>query len=344
MTNLIELQSTISKLSATGKGILAADESTPTITKRFEAVGIESTDETRRTYRELLMTTPGCNQYIAGVILFEETLNQKTSKGIPFPEALKSLGILPGIKVDKGLVPLANAGTDQITQGLDGLRERLIEYKSKGALFAKWRAVYAISNTTPCKLAIKTNAEVLARYAALCQEQGIVPIVEPEVMIDGDHTIARCEEVSEAALHAVFKALYRHKVILEYIVLKPSMVINGKTCAQKASVKEVAEATIRVLKRTVPGAVPTINFLSGGQTSEQSTAHLNAMHQLGTLPWNLSFSYARALQDYCMKTWKGEAKNIPAAQAAFLKRAKLNSLAATGKYSEAMEKEEVSHA
>lgn len=342
MSNLIELESTINKLAATGKGILAADESTPTITKRFEAVGIESSEETRRTYRELLMTTPGCNQYIAGVILYEETLNQKTSKGTPFPEALKSLGILPGIKVDKGLIHLANAGTDQITQGLDGLAERLIEYKSKGACFAKWRAVYAISNTTPSTLAIKANAEVLARYAAICQEQGIVPIVEPEVLIDGEHTLARCEEVSEPVLHAVFNALYRHKVKLEYIVLKPSMVINGKACAQKASVKEVAEATVRVLKRTVPGAVGTINFLSGGQTSEQSTAHLNAMHQLGTLPWNLSFSYARALQDNCMKTWLGQAKNIPAAQAAFLKRAKLNSLAAMGKYSEAMEKEEVS--
>jgi fructose-bisphosphate aldolase class I len=341
MTNLIELESTINKLAAKGKGILAADESTPTITKRFQAVGIESSDETRRAYRELLMTTPGCNQFIAGVILFEETLNQKTSQGIPFPEALKSLGILPGIKVDKGLVHLANAGTDQITQGLDGLAERLIEYKSKGACFAKWRAVYAISNTTPSQLAIETNAEVLARYAAICQEQGIVPIVEPEVLIDGDHTIARCEEVSEAALQAVFNALNRHKVKLEYIVLKPSMVINGKACPQKASVKEVAEATIRVLKRTVPGAVPTINFLSGGQTSEQSTAHLNAMNQLGNLPWNLSFSYARALQDYCMKTWAGQTKNIPAAQAAFQKRAKLNSLAATGKYADAMEKEEV---
>jgi len=340
MTNFIELESTISKLAARGKGILAADESTPTITKRFEAVGIQSTEDTRRTYRELLMTTPGCNQYIAGVILYEETLNQKTSKGIPFPEALKSLGILPGIKVDKGLVHLANAGTDQITQGLDGLPERLTEYKSKGACFAKWRAVYAISNTTPSALAIETNAEVLARYAAICQEQGIVPIVEPEVLIDGDHTLARCEEVSEPVLHAVFNALYRHNVKLEYMVLKPSMVINGKASLQKASVKEVAEATIRVLKRTVPGAVPTINFLSGGQTSEQATAHLNTMNQLGTLPWNLSFSYARALQDTCMKIWAGEAKNIPAAQAAFLKRARLNSLAATGKYAEAMEKEE----
>lgn len=344
MTNITELEATISKLAARGKGILAADESTPTITKRFQAVGIESTEESRRNYRELLVNTPSCSQFIAGIILFEETLNQKTADGTPFPEALNKLGIVPGIKVDKGLVQLANAGTDQITQGLDGLPERLTEYKAKGARFAKWRAVYAISNTTPSELAIETNAEVLARYAAICQEHGIVPIVEPEVLIDGDHTIAQCEAVSERALHAVFNALNRHKVKLEYIVLKPSMVINGKACSQKASVKEVAEATIRVLKRTVPGAVPTINFLSGGQTPEQSTAHLNAMNQLGNLPWNLSFSYARALQDYCMKTWVGQAKNVAAAQAAFQKRAKLNSLAATGKYSESMEKEEVSHA
>jgi fructose-bisphosphate aldolase class I len=343
MTNFTELQATINKLATRGKGILAADESTATITKRFEAAGIESTEETRRTYRELLMTTPGCNQYIAGVILFEETLNQKTSQGVPFPEALKSLDILPGIKVDKGLIPLVNTD-EQITQGLDGLPERLAAYKSKGACFAKWRSVYAISNITPSTLAIQTNAEVLARYAAICQQQGIVPIVEPEVLIDGDHTLARCEEVSEPVLHAVFNALYQHKVKLEYIVLKPSMVISGKTCTQKASVKEVAEATIRVLRRTVPGAVPTINFLSGGQSSEQATAHLNNMNQLGHLPWNLSFSYARALQDYCMKTWAGQTKNIPAAQAAFLKRAKLNSLAATGQYTETMENEALTSA
>jgi fructose-bisphosphate aldolase class I len=342
MSNIKDLESTISKLAVRGKGILAADESTGTISKRFEAVGIESTEETRRTYRELLMTTPGCNQYIAGVILFEETLNQKTSQGVPFPEALNKLGILPGIKVDKGLVHLAGTNDEQITQGLDGLPERLMEYKSKGATFAKWRSVYAISNNTPSELAIATNAEVLARYAAICQHHGIVPIVEPEVLIDGEHTLARCEEVSEPVLHAVFNALYRHKVKLEYIVLKPSMVISGKACAQKAGVKEVAEATVRVLRRTVPGAVPTINFLSGGQSSEQATAHLNLMNQTGHLPWNLSFSYARALQDYAMKTWAGQAKNIPAAQAAFLKRAKLNSLAATGKYAESMEKEEVS--
>lgn len=345
MTNAIlkDLETTAQKLATPGKGILAADESTATITKRFEAVGVQSSEDTRRAYREMLMTTPGFNQYIAGVILFEETLNQKTSQGITFPEMLKTMGVLPGIKVDKGLIPLAGTKKEEnITQGLDGLPERLADYKSKGATFAKWRAVYSISGDTPSQLAIDTNAEVLARYAAICQAHGIVPIVEPEVLIDGDHTIARCEEVSEPVLHAVFNALYRHNVKLEYIVLKPSMVISGKACAQKASIKEVADATIRVLRRTVPGAVPTINFLSGGQSSEQATAHLDAMNKLGNLPWNLSFSYARALQDYAMKTWAGQAKNIPAAQKAFFKRAMLNSYAATGKYSEAMEKEEIS--
>ena len=342
MTNIKELELTIKKLAGKGTGILAADESTGTITKRFQALDIESSEENRRAYRELLIGTPGFSQCIAGVILFEETLNQKTSQGIPFPETLKNMGVLAGIKVDKGLVHLANTVDENITQGLDGLPERLTEYKSKGASFAKWRAVYNISATTPSNLAIETNAEVLARYAAICQEQSIVPIVEPEVLIDGDHTIERCEEVSEPVLQAVFNALYRHKVKLEYIVLKPSMVISGKACPQKASVEEVAKATMRVLRRTVPGAVPTINFLSGGQTPEQATAHLNAMNQLGNLPWNLSFSYARALQDNCMKTWLGHAKNIQAAQKAFSKRALLNSLAATGKYSEAMEKEEIS--
>lgn len=352
MTNIKELEVTISKIAVKGKGILAADESTATITKRFQAVGIDSDEETRRTYRELLMTTPGINQFIAGVILFEETLNQKTSQGLPFPEMLAKIGILPGIKVDKGLIHLANTTDEQITQGLDGLPERLTEYKSKGAVFAKWRAVYNISGATPSKLAIKTNAEVLARYAAICQEQGIVPIVEPEVLIDGDHTIQRCEEVTEPVLHAVFNALYRHKVKLEYIVLKPSMVISGKSCPQKAAnvenAEEVAKATIRILRRTVPGAVPTINFLSGGQSSPQATANLNAMNrltnQLARLPWNVSYSYARALQDNAMKTWAGQAKNIPAAQKAFLKRAHLNSLAAAGKYSETMEKEETTFA
>lgn len=344
MTIISELQATINTIAVKGKGILAADESSPTITKRFQAVGVESTEDTRRAYREMLISTPDFNKFIAGVILFEETLNQKTSQGISFPEALKNMGVVPGVKVDKGLILLPNTKDEQVTQGLDGLPERLADYKAKGARFAKWRAVYAISNTTPSILAIQTNAEILARYAAICQAQGIVPIVEPEVLIDGDHTIARCEEVSEPVFQAVFEALYRHRVSLEHIILKPSMVISGKTCSQKAGVQQVAEATLRVLKRTVPSAVPTINFLSGGQSSEQATAHLDAMNKMGPLPWNLSFSYARALQDYAMKTWKGDAKNVAAAQKEFYKRAKLNSLAATGKYSEAMEKEDISTA
>ena len=341
MTHINDLQATITALATRGKGILAADESTATISKRFQAIDIDCTDDSRRAYREMLMTAPEFNQFIAGVILFEETLNQKTSQGLSFPDMLKNMGVLPGIKVDKGLVHLANTDNENITQGLDGLPERLAEYKSKGAAFAKWRAVYAISDNTPSRLAVKTNAEVLARYAAICQEQGIVPIVEPEVLIDGEHTLARCEAVTEPVLHAVFNALYRHKVKLEYIVLKPSMVISGKACPQKASVEEVAEATLRVLSRTVPAAVPTINFLSGGQTPEQATAHLNLMNQ-HTLPWNLSYSYARALQDYAMKTWAGKAEHLSAAQASLHKRAKLNSLAAKGEYSVSMEKEEIS--
>jgi len=339
--NINELETTINQLAISGKGILAADESTGTITKRFQAAGIESTEDTRRAYREMLMMTKGINQFIAGIILYEETLNQKTSRGVLFPEALTKLGIVPGIKVDKGLVPLANTQQENVTQGLDGLSERLVEYKSKGARFAKWRSVYTISPHTPSELAILTNAEILARYAAICQAEGIVPIVEPEVLIDGNHTLERCEEVSEPVFHAVFEALNRHRVSLEHIILKPSMVISGKACSQKASVQNVAKATIRVLRRTVPAAVRTINFLSGGQTSEEATAHLNAMNQLKPLPWNVSYSYARALQDYSMKAWAGLEKNIPAAQKAFYKRAKLNSLAATGTYQESMEKEEV---
>ncbi len=337
---MTDLEQTINKLAARGKGILAADESSGTIGKRFAAVGVESTEETRRTYRDMLITTPGINEFIAGVILFEETLNQNTLDGTPFPEKLMKLGILPGIKVDKGLVILPNTSEEQITQGLDGLAERLVEYKKKGACFAKWRAVYQISAHTPSQLAIKANAECLARYAALCQANGIVPIVEPEVLIDGDHTIERCLEVTEPVLHAVFKALYRHKVKLEYMVLKPSMVINGKKCAAKSTVEQVAKATLAVLRRHVPAAVPTINFLSGGQSSEDATAHLNAMNTTSAyLPWNVSYSYARALQDDAMKIWHGDNKNIPAAQKAFYQRAKLNSLAAVGKYSAAMEKE-----
>lgn len=340
MTIMTDLENTITKLAAKGKGILAADESNATITKRFAALNITSTEDTRRSYRDLLITTPGVNEFIAGVILFEETLNQKTADGTPFPEKLKKLGILPGIKVDKGLVTIPNTKDEQTTQGLDGLAERLVEYKSKGACFAKWRSVYTISANTPSDLAIQTNAEGLARYAAICQANGIVPIVEPEVLIDGDHTIERCAEASEPVFQAVFEALHRHKVKLEYIVLKPSMVISGKACATKASVDQVAKATVTILRRTVPAAVRTINFLSGGQSPEDATAHLNAMHTLaGHLPWNVSYSYARALQDYAMKIWKGDSKNISAAQKAFYQRAKLNSLAAIGEYTPSMEKE-----
>jgi fructose-bisphosphate aldolase, class I len=339
MVNSKTLETTIKQLAMRGKGILAADESMATISKRFEALQIESSENNRRAYRELLMTTPRFSDYIAGVILFEETLNQKTSQGIAFPELLKQAGVCPGIKVDKGLVHLSNTDDEQITQGLDGLAERLNDYMAKGAVFAKWRAVYKISANTPSTLAIKTNAEVLARYAAICQEAGIVPIVEPEVLLDGDHSLERCEAVSEPILHAVFHALNRHKVKLEYIILKPSMVISGKTCSQKASVQAVAEATIRVLRRTVPAAVPSINFLSGGQSPQQATQHLDAMNRLGSLPWNLSYSYARALQDDCMKIWRGQERNSQAAQQAFQQRAHLNSLAAAGQYQAEMEKE-----
>jgi fructose-bisphosphate aldolase class I len=334
-----DLEATINKLAAKGKGILAADESIATITKRFEALNIPSTEDTRRDYREMLVATPGLNEYVAGVILFEETLNQKTKSGQPFAEFLQQQGILPGIKVDKGLVNIPYTHDEQTTQGLDGLNERLADYKAKGACFAKWRAVYTISANTPSTLAIRANAEGLASYAALCQANGIVPIVEPEILLDGEHTIERCAEVTESVLHAVFHSLFKHKVKLEYIILKPSMVISGKKCAAQATAEQVAKATVTALRRTVPAAVPTINFLSGGQSPEEATANLNGMNTIAGNPWNLSYSYARALQDYSMKAWKGDAKNAPAAQKVFLARAKLNSLASTGKYTAAMEKE-----
>ena len=334
-----ELQSTINDLAQDGKGILAADESTPTITKRFKAVGIDSTEDTRRAYRELLLTTPGIGEYISGVILYEETLGQKASDGTPLPEAVRRQGIVPGIKVDKGLTALPNAPGDMITQGLDGLAERLARYKQQGARFAKWRNVYPIAPNTPTPLGIEANAEMLARYAALCQEQGIVPIVEPEVLIDGEHTIERCAEVTEAVQHAVFHALYRHRVRLEYIVLKPNMVTPGKARMPKASPEDVARYTVRVLRRTVPAAVPTINFLSGGQSPEEATRNLNAINTLyPKAPWGLSFSYARALQDPVMAAWRGNPGNIATAQRLFHQRARLNSAARRGQYTEAMEK------
>jgi fructose-bisphosphate aldolase class I len=263
-----ELNSTVDILATPGKGLLAADESTATISKRFAALNIPCTEDSRRDYRELLLTTPGIEKYISGVILYEETLGQKTAQGIPFPELLNKLGIVPGIKVDKGLIPLAGALDENTTQGLDGLSERLMGYKQQGARFAKWRVVYSISKTTPSLLAIKTNAEILARYAAICQAAGIVPIVEPEVLIDSDHDLKTSFDVSEQVLHEVFSALFLHKVLLESMILKPSMVISGKNCARKATFDEVAAATVRALKRTVPAAVPSINFLSGGQSKQ----------------------------------------------------------------------------
>lgn len=335
-----QLQNTIEKMGMPGKGLLAADESTATITKRFDALKIPCTVDTRRDYRELLLSTENIGQFISGVILYEETLNQTTRDGVSFAQMLEIQGIVPGIKVDRGLIPLANTENENITQGLDGLPERLTEFRKKGARFAKWRAVYTIGEATPSELAIEANAEVLARYAAICQEAGIVPIVEPEVLIDGDHTLEQCAVASKKVLHAVFNALMRHKVCLEYIVLKPSMVIPGKKSSQKASPEEVAKATVTILKETVPAAVPTINFLSGGQTPEQATANLNAMHLLGEkLPWNLSFSYARALQEPCMNVWLGNSDNKKSAQKAFYHRAMLNSAASNGKYKTNMEKE-----
>jgi fructose-bisphosphate aldolase class I len=334
-----ELLSTITKLTAPGKGIVAADESTPTITKRFTAVGIDSTAETRRAYRSLLFTTPGAEQYLAGVILFEETLDQKDESGTLLPDLLAHRGIVPGIKVDKGTVALPNADGDLVTQGLDGLGDRLKAYKSKGARFAKWREVYAITDRNPTWLGIEANAEVLARYAAICQSEGIVPIVEPEVLIDGAHTLERCRDVSDAVLHMVFHALHRHNVLLEGMVLKPSMVLPGKETPPKASPEVVARATLEVLKRNVPAAVPTINFLSGGQAPVEATANLNAMNAMARhAPWVLSFSYARALQDGPMRLWSGRAENVRAAQDAFHKRLKMNSLARAGTWSEALEK------
>lgn len=337
-----ELRATIAKIIEPGKGILAADESMPTITKRFAALGIESTEESRRAYRTLLFTAPGAGDSLSGIILFEETLAQRADDGTLLPELLQRQGILPGIKVDKGTAPLPNASGDLITQGLDGLGERLKAYKTQGARFAKWREVYGITERNPTPLGIAANADVLARYAAICQEQGVVPIVEPEVLLDGDHTIERCREVSEAVLHAVFDALHRHQVNLEYMVLKPSMVLPGKQQPTKANPELVAATTLQVLRRTVPAAVPTINFLSGGQSPEEATANLNAMNILYPhAPWVLSFSYARALQEPAMRSWAGRKENVAAAQQAFALRLKLNSLARGGKYRPEMENQAI---
>lgn len=336
MTTKDQLEGTIRELTQNGKGILAADESNPTIAKRFHAVGVESTEENRRFYRSLILSAPKLGEAISGVILFEETLGQKDDNGVPLPEVAASQGIVPGIKVDKGKIPMANAPGDEITQGLDGLEQRLQGYKEQGARFAKWRNVYHIGGHNPSRLAIDANAEVLARYAAICQTLGVVPIVEPEVLIDGDHPIERCAEVSEAVLQAVFHALHRHRVLLEYMILKPSMVTPGKSHVTQARPEQVAELTLRTFHRTVPVAVPSINFLSGGQTPEEATTNLNALNQ-SAHPWKLSFSYGRALQEPAQKAWAGQAANREAAQAALLKRASLNSTACLGGYRPAME-------
>lgn len=333
-----ELQATIAAMIQPGKGILAADESMPTIAKRFKPIGAESTEETRRAYRSLLFGTPEIGRFISAAILFEETLGQRADDGTLLSEVLSRQHIVPGIKVDKGKIPLAGAPGDEVTQGLDGLAERLRIYKGQGARFAKWREVYAISERNPTRLGIDANAEMLARYAAVCQQEGFVPIVEPEVLIDGDHGLERCFEVTEAVLHAVFHALYRHRVTLEYIVLKPNMVLPGKLHASQATPDQVAAATVKALRRTVPAAVPSINFLSGGLGPIEATANLNAMNALfSRLPWELSFSYGRALQQPVLQAWAGRAENKPAAQQALYRRAELNGLARYGKYSPEME-------
>jgi fructose-bisphosphate aldolase class I len=335
--NRNELARIARAMVAPGKGILAADESSGTIKKRFDGIKLESTEEARRTYREMLFTAPGVTDTISGVILYDETIRQKTRDGVPFPEYLTKNGVIPGIKVDTGAKPLAGFPNETITEGLDGLRERLVEYHKLGARFAKWRAVIDIADGVPTQFAVDANAHALARYAALCQENGIVPIVEPEVLMDGAHSIERCEQVTENVLQSVFNQLNQHRIYLEGMVLKPNMVISGKKGANRASAEAVAEATVRVLKRTVPSAVPGIAFLSGGQSSEEATLHLSLMNKLGPLPWALTFSYGRALQDQALKAWGGTAANFAAGQKALAKRAKLNGLAARGSYQPSME-------
>ena len=323
-----------------GRGILAADESTPTCTKRFDSIGVDSTEANRNAYRDMLFTTSGMEEFISGVILFDETIRQSTVKdGTPFPEYLTNLNVIPGIKVDKGAHPLPGTEGEKVTEGLDGLDARLKEYFELGARFAKWRAVITISETEPSSTCVAANAHALARYAALCQENGIVPIVEPEILMDGSHTIEDSFVVTEEVLHSVFYELYGQNVLLEGMILKPNMVLSGYKCSEQASIDEVAEMTVTVLKRCVPSAVPGIAFLSGGQSNENATAHLNSMNKIlgNHNPWNLTYSYGRALQAPSLNAWRGKEENLPVAQDAFYKRAKLNSLATKGDYSSDME-------
>jgi len=333
-----DLASIAQQIVANGKGVLAADESFPTIGKRFDAINVENTEANRQAYRQLMFTADAAD-YIGGVILFDETIRQSTDDGKPFPELLAEQGIVPGIKVDKGAKPLAGFAGETITEGLDGLRDRLAEYYDLGARFAKWRAVIDINvdEAIPSAYSIQANAAALARYAALCQEAGIVPIVEPEVLMDGDHCIEDCYDVTTAALDALFSELKDAEVELEGILLKPNMIVPGKKCPEQADVQRVAELTVRCLKSCVPATVPGVVFLSGGQSEQLATEHLDAMNKLGDLPWALSFSYGRALQQSALNTWRGEADNIPAAQAAYAHRAKCNMLAANGKYAVDME-------
>jgi len=332
------LHDTALGMVAKGRGILAADESTATIGKRFDSIKVANTEENRRAYRDMLFSAGGIEKYTSGVIFYEETLFQKAADGTPFPKLLAKKGIIPGIKVDKGAKDLAGAPGETITEGLDGLRERLAKYKEAGARFAKWRAVITIGKGIPTDYCIQTNAHALARYAALCQEQDIVPIVEPEVLMDADNTIEVCEDVTAVTLQTVFDELYRQKVQLEGIILKPNMVISGKKCKVQADRKTVAAATLRTLKRYVPASVPGIAFLSGGQSDEDATAHLDEMNKLGGGPWVLSFSYGRALQAAALKAWSGKVGNVAAGQKAYIHRAKMNGLAAVGEWAQKLEK------
>jgi fructose-bisphosphate aldolase class I len=336
-----QLQSTAQALVAEGKGILAADESTGTIKKRLESIGVESTEETRRAYRELLFTTEGAEEFISGVILYDETIRQSASDGTPFPKLLESRGIIPGIKVDTGAKPLALTDGETITDGLDGLRDRLEEYRELGARFAKWRATYSIAADKPSEYCVWTNAHALARYAALCQEAGLVPIVEPEVLQDGTHTIAESRKATGRVLQAVYTELHDQRLDFRGTLLKPNMVLSGYDASDRASADEVADVTLECFYKHVPAAVPGIVFLSGGQSDEDATAHLNAINARGPHPWQLSFSYGRALQAPALKAWGGKEENVEAAQRAYYHRAKMNSAARTGMYVPEMEREAV---
>jgi len=337
--NVRALQTTATALVAPGKGILAADESTGTIQKRLAGIDVESTEESRRAYRRLLFTTDGVESFVSGVILFDETIRQATDDGVPFPKLLADRGIIPGIKVDRGAKSMAGQEGERVTEGLDGLRDRLTEYSALGAQFAKWRAVITIGDGIPSRACIDANAHALARYAALCQEADIVPIVEPEVLMDGPHSMARCEDVTTGVLRSVFSALGEQRVVLEGTLLKPNMVVPGSESGQTATPEEIATATIRCFRRAVPAAVPGIVFLSGGQSPEEATANLNAMNTAEGLPWELSFSYGRALQQPVLAAWQGEPANVPAAQKAFYRRAELNGAARRGKYAPEMEQQ-----